>query len=208
MTENPNTRTTNHPDEETSLSSGKKVVVASELAYRLLYPRNTILVSCAAKDDKLNIITLAWSMPVSIKPPIIAISIAPKRYSHQIIEETKNFVVNVPTMNIVRETLFCGRRSGKIHDKFKETGLTPLPAKMVQAPIIEECVAHLECRLLRQMIIGDHTLFTGRVLTAYANTDIFDDRLNKFDLMKAKFVCHLGGDDFSTLSSKTVSPRL
>ena len=195
----------NHHGEEASLLETKKVQVDPELAYRLLHPRHTVLVSCADKNGKANIITLAWSMPVSINPPIVAISIAPKRYSHQLIEKTREFVVNIPTMNIVKETLFCGRRSGRTYDKFKEAKLTPLPAKIVTPPIVKECVAHLECRLEQQMTTGDHTLFIGRVLTAYANKGVFDE---KFDVKKVKPIYHMGGDDFVTLVPEIVSPRL
>ena len=183
----------------------EKVEVPLSSAYRLLHPRLVVLVSCVDEAGKTNVITLAWSMPVSINPPIVAISIAPKRYSHQLIEKTKEFVVNIPTMDIVRETLFCGRRSGKTYDKFKETRLTPSPAKMVQPPIIKECVAHLECKLHQQITVGDHTLFIGRVLTAYADDGVFD---NKFDLKKVKPIYHMGGDDFATLVPEIVSPRL
>jgi len=182
-----------------------KVEVPLSSSYRLLHPRLVVLVSCVDKAGKTNIITLAWSMPVSISPPIVAMSIAPKRYSHQLIEETKEFVVNIPTMDIVRETLFCGRRSGRTYDKFKETKLTPLPAKIVKPPIIKECVAHLECRLDQQITAGDHTLFTGRVLTAYANKGVFDE---KFDVKKVKLIYHMGGDDFVTITPKIVSPPL
>jgi len=174
-------------------------------AYRLMHPRLVVLVSCVDPAGKANIVTLAWSMPVSINPPIVVISLAPKRYSHQLIEKTKEFVVNIPTMDIVKETLFCGRRSGKTYDKFKETGLTPLPAKMVQPPIIKECVAHLECKLHQQITVGDHTLFIGRVLTAYADFGVFDEN---FDLKKVKPIYHMGGDDFTTLIPEIVSPRL
>ena len=183
----------------------RKVRVNLSSTYRLLHPRLVVLVSCVDEAGKANVITLAWSMPVSINPPIVAISIAPKRYSHQLIEKTEEFVVNVPTMGIVRETLFCGRRSGKTYDKFKETRLTPLPAKMVQPPIIKECVAHLECKLHQQITVGDHTLFIGRVLTAYADDGVFD---NKFDLKRVKPIYHMGGDDFVTLVPEIVSPRL
>jgi len=144
-------------------------------------------------------------MPASINPPIVVISIAPRRYSHQLIEETKEFVINIPTMDIVQETLFCGRRSGRIYDKFKETRLTTLPAKMVKPPIIKECVAHLECKLEEQVTAGDHTLFIGRVLTAYADEEVFDE---KFDVKKVKPIYHMGGNDFVTLAPEIVSPRL
>ena len=183
----------------------RKVEVDLSSSYRLLHPRHVVLVSCVDKAGKANVITLAWSMPVSISPPIVAMSIAPKRYSHRLIEETKEFVVNVPTMDIVQETLFCGRRSGKTHDKFKETRLTTMPAKMVQPPIIKECVAHLECKLDQQITVGDHTLFIGSVLTAYADEGIFD---KKFDLKKVKPIYHMGGDDFVTVVPEIVSPRL
>jgi flavin reductase (DIM6/NTAB) family NADH-FMN oxidoreductase RutF len=78
----------------------KKVEVDSRMAYRLLHPRHTVLVSCRDKTGKANIITLAWTMPTSINPPMLVISISPKRYSHRIIEETGEFVVNVPTMKL------------------------------------------------------------------------------------------------------------
>jgi flavin reductase (DIM6/NTAB) family NADH-FMN oxidoreductase RutF len=183
----------------------EKFEVPLSTAYRLLHPRLVVLVSCIDKERKANVITLAWSMPVSINPPIVAISIAPKRYSHQLVEETKEFVVNIPTMDILQETLFCGRRSGRSHEKFKETRLTTMPAQMVKLPIIKECVAHLECRLERQITVGDHTLFTGRVLTAYANEGLFD---KKFYVKKVKLIYHMGGDDFVTLAPETVSPQL
>jgi flavin reductase (DIM6/NTAB) family NADH-FMN oxidoreductase RutF len=119
------------------------------------------------------------------------------------IEETGEFVVNVPTMNIVKETLFCGRISGTDCDKFKETHLTPSRAKRVRAPIIKECVAHLECKLVKSVKTGNHTLFVGEVLTAYVNESAFD---TTFDVKKVKPVFHMGGDDFATVSSKVVSP--
>lgn len=183
----------------------KKAEIPLSLSYRLLHPRLTVLVSCVDKAGKENVITLAWSMPVSINPPIVAISVAPKRLSHQLIEETNEFVVNIPTMNLIRETLFCGRRSGRRYDKIKETQLTTAPAKRVKTPIIKECVAHLECRLEDQITVGDHTLFIGLVLAAYADKGAFGE---KFDVRKVKPIYHMGGDEFVTLTPEAVSPRL
>jgi len=118
----------------------------------------------------------------------------------------KEFVVNIPTMDIIKETLFCGKRTGREYDKFAETGLTPLPAKMIRPPIIKECVAHLECKLYQQIAIGDHTLFVGEVLTAYVNEGVFLD--HKFDLEKVKLLYHAGGNEFATLDPETVTPFL
>ncbi len=166
---------------------------------------HTVLVSCVGKDRKPNIITLAWAMPTSSNPPLIAVSIAPKRHSHTLINETKEFVVNIPSMKMLRETLFCGRRSGRNRDKFKEANLTPLQAKKVKPPIIKECVAHLECNLHSQFTIGDHTIFVGKIVEAYANKGVFTD---KYNLEKARMIFHLGGNDFATLDPKVFTPQL
>lgn len=174
-------------------------------AHRLLHPRNVVLVSCSDSLGKANIITLAWSMPTSFNPPLAVISVSPRRYSHKLIQETGEFVINIPTMNIAKKTLLCGRITGREHDKFREAHLTPMPAKMVKPPIIKECVAHLECKLRQQMITGDHTLFVGEILAAYANEGLFDER---FDLKKVKLICHAGGDDFVTLAPETITPKL
>jgi flavin reductase (DIM6/NTAB) family NADH-FMN oxidoreductase RutF len=136
---------------------------------------------------------------------MLLVGIAPKRYSHKLIEETKEFVVNVPTMDIVKETLFCGRRTGREHKKFEEAGLTAMPAKTVKPQIIKECVAHLECRLHQQITTGDHTLFICEVLVAYVNKGAF---IEKYDLQKVKPIYHMGGDDFTTISPTLITPRL
>jgi len=182
----------------------RKVRVARELAYRLLHPRHTVLVTCVNKAGKANIITLAWTMPISINPPMVVMSIAPKRRSHRMIEKTGEFVVNVPTMKIVKQTLFCGRISDVKRDKFKEAPLTAAPAKKVRPPIIKECVAHLECKLVQTIPTGDHTLFVGEVVAAYVNRRVFK---KIFNVKKVKPVFHMGGDSFVTVSTKVVTPR-
>jgi len=187
------------------MSEEEKVNVSLSSAYRLLHPMHTVLVSCVGRSGKPNIITLAWAMPTSINPPLVAMSIAPRRHSHVLIEEMKEFVVNIPTMNILKATLFCGRRSGRDYDKFKETGLTPLPARKVKPPIIKECVAHLECKLHNQFATGDHTIFVGEIVEAYADKEAFTD---KYNLKNARMIFHLGGNEFATLGCKVFKPKL
>jgi flavin reductase (DIM6/NTAB) family NADH-FMN oxidoreductase RutF len=174
----------------------EKINVEFSSAYRLLHPMHTILVSCAGKTGKTNVLPLAWAMPTSHTPPLVAISIAPSRYSHTLIEETREFIINIPTVDIVKETLVCGRASGRNHDKFSETGLTPLPARKLKAPIIKECIAHLECKLHSQIKTGDHTVFIGEIIEAYANKGAFT---NKYDINKAQMLFHLGANIFATL---------
>jgi flavin reductase (DIM6/NTAB) family NADH-FMN oxidoreductase RutF len=187
------------------MSEKEKVNVNLSTASRLLHPMHTVLVSCIGKTGKPNIVTLAWAMPTSINPPLVAISIAPQRYSHSLIEETREFVVNIPTMEILKETLFCGRRSGRNYDKFKETGLTPQPARRVKPPIIKECIAHLECKLHSQFTTGDHTIFVGEIVEAYAEKEAFTDVYN---LEKAEMIFHIGGDEFATLKPKVFKPKI
>jgi flavin reductase (DIM6/NTAB) family NADH-FMN oxidoreductase RutF len=172
-------------------------------AYRLLHPMHTVLVSCVDKTGKPNVLPLAWAMPTSRDPALVAVSVAPSRYSHALIEETGEFVVNLPTVDIIKETLACGRTSGRDHDKFTETGLTPMPARKVKAPIIKECIAHLECKLHSQFKTGDHTIFVGEVIAAYANKDVFTDTYN---INEARMLYHLGGNVFATLDPKLYTP--
>ncbi|HIE14529.1 TPA: flavin reductase family protein [Candidatus Bathyarchaeota archaeon] len=181
----------------------KKVDISLEWAYRLLHPSLTVLASCTDSSGKINIITLAWAMPVSLKPPLIVVSIAPKRHSHKLIEETEEFVINIPTMDIVKKVLYCGKVSGRKADKFKEANLTPLPAKRVRSPIINECIGHLECNLYKKVPAGDHTLFIGRIVAAYVNEGTFT---GTFDTKKVKLIYHLGGDKFTTTSGEVIVP--
>ena len=177
----------------------EKTKVNSSPAYRLMHPMHTVLVSCVGKTGKQNILPIAWAMPTSHDPALVAISVSPKRHSHKLIEETGEFVVNVPTVDLIKETLGCGRTSGKNHDKFSETGLTPLPARKVKAPIIKECIAHLECKLTSKLKTGDHTIFVGEIIEAYANKGVFTDMYN---IEKAQMLFHLGGNVFATTGQK------
>jgi flavin reductase (DIM6/NTAB) family NADH-FMN oxidoreductase RutF len=189
-----------------AISEKETVNVDASSAYRLLHPMHTVLVTCVGKTGKPNIITLAWAMPTSITPPLVAISVAPRRYSYSLIEETKEFVVNIPTMEILKETFYCGRASGRDHDKFKEAALTPLPAKKVKPPIIKECVAHLECKLHGKFVTGDHTIFVGEIIEAYADKQALKG--GEYNIEKARMIFHLGGSSFATLEPKVYTPKL
>jgi flavin reductase (DIM6/NTAB) family NADH-FMN oxidoreductase RutF len=177
----------------------EKINVELSSAYRLLHPMHTVLVSCVGKTGKPNVLPLAWAMPTSNNPPLVAVSMGSNRYSHTLIEETREFVINLTTVDIIKETLACGRTSGRTSAKFTETGLTPLPARKVKAPIIKECIAHLECKLHSQFKTGDHTVFVGEIVEAYANEGVFTD---KYDIDKARMLYHLGGNVFATLDPR------
>ncbi|MEW6593140.1 MAG: flavin reductase family protein [Candidatus Hadarchaeota archaeon] len=186
----------------------EKVDVPASKAYRLVYPQLLVLVSCMdLESGKPNIITVAWVTPLSINPPMVGILIAPNRYSHNLISRSKEFAVNIPTVELLKKTVLCGKVSGRNVAKFAHFGLTPKPGREIKTPIIEECVAHLECRVVDQVKVGDHTLFAGEVVAAYANDGAFDGQL--MDVEKVKQVYQVGGDTFTTLSREkmTIGPK-
>jgi flavin reductase (DIM6/NTAB) family NADH-FMN oxidoreductase RutF len=167
---------------------------------KLLHPMHTVLVSCTNNTNKPNIITLAWAMPTSTNPPLIALSIAPTRHSHTLIEQSGEFTVNIPTLETLQAVYACGSLTGRSFDKFKKTNLTPLPSKKIKAPAIRECIAHLECEVDGQFTTGDHTLFIGKIIEAYADMGIFNE--SGYDLKKAHMLYHGGGNNFTILDPK------
>jgi len=164
---------------------------------------HTVLVSCVGKAGKPNVTTLAWAMPTSNDPPLLAISLSPKRHSHTLITESGQFIVNIPTLELLQAVVACGSFTGRSFDKFKKANLTPMPAKKVKAPAIRECVAHLECEVEDQLTTGDHTIFVGRILEAYADMGVFTE---SYDLKKVRMLYHLGGNNFAILEPKTYKP--
>lgn len=128
-----------------------------------------IVWAVAEHDRQRSICPLGWKMNTSIAPPMIAISVAPSRFTHDLIARSGEFVLAWPGEDLAEATLFCGTRSGRDVDKFKEMKLTPLKGQHVQAPLIGECIANLECRLVNQMTSGDHTIFAGEILAVWVD---------------------------------------
>ncbi len=180
-----------------------KVEIKSQYSYRLLHPMHTVLLSCIGKAGKPNITTLAWVMPTSSNPPLVAISVSPQRHSHTLIEESQEFIINIPTLELLQSVYACGTFSGRSFDKFKKAELTPIPAKKVKAPAIRECIAHLECTLDSQVTTGDHTVFVGKIVAAYANPGVFTER---YSLEMARMLYHAGGNNFAVLDPKIYKP--
>ena len=147
-------------------------------------PSSVVMVTVAAADGTANIITLGMYMSISHTPPLLCIGIAPQRFSHNLVMESGEFVVNIPSIDLVEEMHLCGTISGRTRDKFAETGLTPIPAERVTPPRIHECRGHLECRVVQTHRCGDHTLFVGQVVAASVDTSVFTE--NQFDPLKAK----------------------
>ena len=127
---------------------------------------------------------------------LVAVSIAPGRLTHRLIETTREFVINIPSHQLLHATHGCGTISGREADKFEKFGLTPVPAVKISAPLIGECIGHLECTLHTSYTVGDHTLFIGEVLSASVEEDLFDDFL-KVANPEAKTIHHLGSNIYT-----------
>lgn len=158
----------------------------------MLYPLPVVMVSMADKDGKYNIITLAWVGTVCTNPPMVSISVRPERYSYPILKETGEFVINLTTKELAFATDYCGVKSGRDVDKFKEMGLTPLPATQVKAPLIAESPVSLECKVTQVMPLGSHDMFLAEVVAVHAD-DKYMDEQKKFHLEKAEPIVYSHG---------------
>ena len=174
----------------------------------ILYPLPAVMVSCqypAGKEDALctnpdlagkpNIITVAWAGTVCTNPPMLSISVRPERYSYHMIEASGEFVVNLTTEQLVRATDFCGVRSGKDIDKFKEMHLTPLPSKEISAPGIAESPVNIECKVREIKPLGSHTMFLADVVNVTVDDKFFDEK-NTFHLNDTGLVTYSHGAYF------------
>lgn len=177
-----------------------KIEIPLDKANRIINSGQVILVS-SGFEKQANIITLAWNMPLGHKPPLMAISVTPKRFSYELIKKSGEFAVNIPSVELFKEMYYCGRNSGRDVDKFKETKLTAQKAnKLSHAPLIKECIGHLECRLKQEVEAGDHILLMGDIIYASAEKEFFDER---WLVDKVKLIYHLG-DKFFTTSGKEI----
>ena len=116
-----------------------------------------------------SICPLGWKMWTSAEPPIMAISVAPQRFTHELISRSGEFVLAWPGADLAETTLYTGTRSGRSTDKFAERELTALPATFVKAPLVGECLANLECKVTGKMTTGDHTIFIGQIVAVHIN---------------------------------------
>lgn len=173
----------------------------------MLYPLPAVMVSCQSKDandphctkpelaGKPNIITVAWAGTVCTNPPMVSISVRPERYSYHIIEESKEFVINLTTEQLVKATDFCGVRSGRDIDKFKEMHLTPQPSSHISAPGIAESPVNIECRVREILPLGSHSMFLADVVGVTIDDSYMDEK-GKFELNSTGLVTYSHGEYF------------
>lgn len=144
----------------------------TEVEYlKYMWPLKHFLITCGNKENK-NIITVSFCMPVSKNPPLVVCAIGKRTHSKKLITEFKEYIINIPEKKLKSEVYYCGFHSGAEVDKFKETNLTPKPAKKVDVPIIDECIVHMECEVIKTVKTKEKILFIGEVIEAYAEKTI------------------------------------
>lgn len=164
-------------------------------AGNMLYPVPAVMISCQRENEKPNIITVAWAGTICTSPAMVSISVRPERYSYNIIKETGEFVINLTTKELVYATDYCGVKSGKDVDKFKEMNLTPLKLPNVKAPGIEESPVCIECKVVEIKELGSHHMFIAEVVGVSIDESLLDET-GKFNLNAANLVSYSHGEYF------------
>jgi len=162
----------------------------------MVYPLPVVMVSLADRAGKSNIITVAWTGTVCTNPAMVYISVKPERYSYDILKETKEFVINLTTEATAYATDYCGVKSGRQVDKFKELKLTKEKAEHVASPMIGECPVNIECKVVEIKKLGSHHMFLAKVLAVHVDEEYLNNK-GKFQLEDAKPIVYSHGDYFS-----------
>lgn len=161
----------------------------------MLYPVPAVMVSCQRENEKPNIITVAWAGTICSDPIMLSISVRKERYSHRIISETKEFVVNLTTKDLCRATDYCGVRSGRDVDKFKEMNLTPQKSSKINAPAIAESPVNIECKVVNVIELGSHDMCIAKVEAVHVDEKLLDDK-GRLRLEDANLLAYSHGEYF------------
>lgn len=159
----------------------------------MLYPTPVVIASVATPDGRDNLITLAWTGTLSSSPAMAYISVRPERYSYQFLKDSGEFVINLVTSSMVKQTDLCGVKSGRDIDKFAVTGFTKEKATEVSAPMIGESPVNIECRVREIRDYGSHHMFAADVVAVHADERFMDEK-GRLDLKAADLVAYNHGE--------------
>ena len=170
----------------------------------ILAPLPVVMVSCGNMENA-NILSIAWTGIINSDPPMVSISIRPSRYSYEIINQTKEFVLNIPDETLVWQVDYCGTKSGKqVKDKFKEAKLTKEESKKIKAPAIKECPISLECKVNQIKSLGSHDIFMAEIVAVNAKEDLLDENGN-INISKVNAIAYIGQDYY--VANKKIADR-
>lgn len=165
----------------------------------MIYPLPAVIVTSGSTPEEWNMLTVAWTGTVCSDPAMCYISVRPERHSYQLIEKNMEFTINLTTAAMARATDWAGVRSGRDFNKWKETGLTPIPGEKVSCPTIAESPISIECKVKTITRLGTHDMFLAEVINVRADSELIDPATGRFRLEDAGllayshgFYCELG----------------
>jgi flavin reductase (DIM6/NTAB) family NADH-FMN oxidoreductase RutF len=165
----------------------------SKGAANIMYPCPTTLVTCTDKEGRDNVIAIAWIGVLGGKPPMIGMGFNKSRLSTGIIEESGEFVVNIPDEKLLAESDWCGCVSGRDFDKFEKAKLTREPATKVKAPLIRECPVNIECVVREKLTLGEYRVFVGEIVETHVEKSVLNQK-GDIDFTKVSPVLYNGGE--------------
>ena len=159
----------------------------------MIYPLPAVLVSCGSSPEDWSVLTVAWTGTICSDPAMCYVSVRPERACYPLIERNMEFTINLTTVEMARAVDWAGVRSTRDYDKWKETGLTPIPGEKVLSPTIEQCPLSIECRVKSIMRLGSHDMFIAEVLNVRADERYIDPVTGAFDMEKAGMLVYMHG---------------
>jgi len=164
----------------------------------MIYPLPAVMVSCGDSPENYNIITISWTGTICTDPAMCYISVRPERHSYNIIRESGEFVINITTAALAFATDWCGVKSGRDFNKFREMKLSPGKATIVKAPLIVESPVNIECAIREIKELGSHHMFISEVLAVNADDKYIDENSGRFSLNDANPICYSHGKYYET----------
>lgn len=158
--------------------------------YHLMHPKMAFFLTSISKDGKPNVMACAWATPVSEEPPIVVVCVSKESYTAELIKQTKEFAINIPTKNLLKSLMICGKTSGRNTDKFLKAKLKQIKANSLKTPLIDGCIGYIECKLYKTIDAGECYTFFGNVVNSQV-----DDRYFRKGVWteEAEIPLHLGG---------------
>lgn len=176
---------------------GTRIERETRDALRMLISGPVSLLTTTYRDQP-NVMTAGWLLPLSFDPVLVGVAIHPGRLTYEFATKSEVFALNIPNVDLITAVHACGMTSGREGDKWEATGLNPAEATEIEAPLVAECVAHIECGLMDRRMWGDHDLFVGRVLAVQADDEAFVGSW-QIETDAGRLLHHLGADRYAGL---------
>ncbi len=160
----------------------------------MIYPLPAVMISCGITKDEYNIITISWTGTINTEPAMCYISVRKERHSYNIIKKNKEFIINLTTAELTYAADWCGVKSGKNYNKFKEMGLTPEKASILKTPMIKESPVNIECKVEKIIELGSHDMFIAKILAVNVDEKYLDKNTGVFDLRQTEPVSYIHGN--------------